>query len=76
MARKKPAGGAQPDRSPSRTIFARISPEMEEALNAYMQSLRPRPSITAVIEMALEDLLAGKGFWPSAGRARSNHERI
>lgn len=66
MAKKKPNGPGRPatGRKPTITIYARVRPELGEALEAYLASLRPRPTGTAVLEAALEDFLQGKGFWP------------
>lgn len=66
MAKKKPkgAGVPKPNRSPSYSLYARISPELGEALNRYVESLRPRPTLASALEMILEDALAKAGFWP------------
>lgn len=66
MAKKKLKGdGApKPNRSPSYSLYARISPELGEALNRYVDSLRPRPSLASVLEVFIEDALAKAGFWP------------
>jgi hypothetical protein len=37
---------------------------LSEALEAYLDTLRPRPTTTAIMITALEDFLAEKGFWP------------
>jgi hypothetical protein len=54
----------KPNRSPSRVVFARISPALGEALDRYIDSLRPRPTMTSVLEVMVEDYLKSKGFWP------------
>lgn len=64
MAKKKPKGGDKPTRAPNYTVFARISPELGEAFEAYIASLRPRPTATSVLEMFVEEGLAKVGFWP------------
>jgi hypothetical protein len=66
MAKKKPKGDGvpKPNRSPSYSLYARISPELGEALNRYVDSLRPRPSLASVLEVFIEDSLAKAGFWP------------
>jgi hypothetical protein len=61
---KKPRGRPATGRTPSITIFARVPPQLAEALEAYLDSLRPKPSTTAVVIAALEDFLQAKGFWP------------
>ncbi len=35
-------------------------------LEAYLASLRPKPTKTEVVEVALEDFLKSHGFWPPA----------
>lgn len=42
----------------------RLSAEMVAALEAFIESLDPPPSRTAVITSALRQYLEGKGFWP------------
>lgn len=61
---KKTRGRPATGRSPSVTIFARVPPQLAKAFEAYLESLRPKPSSTAVVIAALEDFLQGKGFWP------------
>lgn len=71
MGKKKPTDeGKKPHgRSPNYTVFARVPPELGEALEAYISSLRPRPSMTAVLTSFIEDGLAKVGFWPAGGSA-------
>jgi hypothetical protein len=38
-----------------------------EALDRAIEESRPRSNKTAIIEMLLEEWLAGKGLWPPAG---------
>ena len=65
MAKKKPGkAGESQGRSPSYTLFTRIPPELGAALEAYVKSLKPRPSITAAVETFLEECLTARGFWP------------
>jgi hypothetical protein len=61
---KKNPGRPATGRTPSVTIFSRVPPPLAEALEAYLDSLRPKPSTTAVVIAALEDFLQEKGFWP------------
>jgi hypothetical protein len=49
---------------PGDDLFARVPPPLAEALGAYLESLRPKPTTTAVVIAALEDFLEDKGFWP------------
>jgi hypothetical protein len=69
MAKKKSkSGGEKPNRSPSYTVFARIPPELGEAFEAYISSLRPKPTATAVLQVCIEEFLKEKGFWPKEGK--------
>jgi len=45
-----------------------VSPKLLEAIDAYIESLRPEPSRTAVWTVAMEDFLAAHGFWPPEGK--------
>lgn len=64
--RKKTGGKKRPPqgRSPSVTVFARVSPELGSALDAYIEGTRPRTDKTAVVALALEEYLTKVGFWP------------
>src|SRR5262249_25900156 len=63
-SRKSAAGRPATGRTPTTTLFARGPPELGEALDAYLDSLRPQPRPTAVVRVALEEYLRSKGFWP------------
>ena len=56
----------KPNRYPSRTVYARLSPALGAALDAFIASLRPEPTLASVLEMFIEDGLKQKGFWPPA----------
>ena len=47
-----------------RNINIWLEPELGEALDAYLGSLRLRPSTKTVVEVAIKDYLAAQGFWP------------
>lgn len=69
MTKKKPAprgeGSKKPQgRSPAYTVFARVPIQLGQALEAYVNSTRPRTDKAAVVEVALEDFLTKVGFWP------------
>jgi hypothetical protein len=62
MAKKK-----EPAKKPARTGRSTqlyMKQELADALTAYIEATRPRPTITAVLEMALENLLRDAGFYP------------
>ena len=48
----------------SYTIFLRVRPELGAAFDEYLESLRPKPTSTAAFEVALEEFLQARGFWP------------
>lgn len=56
--------GKQPNRSPSWTIYARIDPDLQEAVDRYIASQEYPPTIGRVVERALKDLLEKAGLWP------------
>lgn len=68
MDSKKPSGrkrGRKPTgRTPTVPLLARVSPSLAEALQRYIDEQRPAPSQNSVLETAIEDFLAAKGFWP------------
>ena len=45
-------------------IYAYIPPQLRKALNAYLENTRPNPSLTSAVEVALEEFLKERGFWP------------
>ena len=75
MARKKTTSDqsqpGKPNRRPSVTLFARVDPALGQAFNEYVDSLRPRTSTQAVLEMLIEQHLTQLGRWPTAGQAQS-----
>lgn len=64
MAKKPLKGDHKPNRSPAYTVFARIPPELGAALDAFVNSLRPKPTATSVLQVCIEEFLKQKGFWP------------
>ena len=68
MGRKKkppvPAA-ATPTNRTGKPVNVWIDPALHDALRAYLDSQRPRPTTTSVVEVALEDFLRTKGFWPA-----------
>jgi hypothetical protein len=68
MARKrhKPEQEPTPGR-PKRSgkpVQIYLSDELSDALDAYIEATRPKPTKTAAIEMAIEDMLRQAGNWP------------
>jgi hypothetical protein len=64
MARKQP----KPEKRgrTGKPIQVYLSDELSAALDAYVEATRPKSTKTAVIEMALEDLLRRSGDLPPA----------
>ncbi len=51
-------------RSPAYTLYARIDPELGAAFEDYINHTKPKPTNTSAVELALEEFLRDKGFWP------------
>lgn len=65
MSKKKPPGeGGAQKRSPAVTVYARLPPELGKAFNRHIDTLRPRASAQAVVEMLVERWLTEEGKWP------------
>lgn len=64
MAKKKPVQ-ATSNRT-GKPVNVWIEPALYAALKSYLDSQRPRPTTTSAVEVALEDFLRTKGFWPPA----------
>ncbi len=62
--KKRPRKGKSQGRSPSYPLFTRLPPELGAAFKAYVESLRPKPTDTSVLQMFIEDGLKARGFWP------------
>lgn len=66
---EKPGPGRPPaDEPKAKRVAFRLRADLERALVAYLDSLRPRPTDTSVMEVALEDFLRSKGFWSPPSR--------
>ncbi len=61
--RKKDKQAQKPNRTGKATSFY-MRDKLAAALEAYLDSLKPRPSAKGAIELALEEYLERKGFWP------------
>jgi hypothetical protein len=60
MGRKKPTPEETPHERPKRTgrpVQVYLSVELYDRVQAYLASARPKPSLTSMVETALEDLL-------------------
>lgn len=61
---KKPRGRPKNETKKTYSVFSRVSDALGTALDRYLGSQRPSPSVASVVEVALEDFLKEKGFWP------------
>jgi hypothetical protein len=42
----------------------RLPQDLWAAVEDYIAAQRPRPDLTEVLQVAVEDFLSAKGFWP------------
>lgn len=66
MAKKKPERGRPSGQRKSVAFQVRLPRPLAEALERYLDSLRPRPTATAAAVVAFEEYLTRVGFWPPA----------
>jgi hypothetical protein len=64
MSRPKKQPGRDRHREP-REVF-HLPPELREALAAYVASVEPATTRSAVVRLALQRFLTDVGFWPPA----------
>lgn len=62
-APKKPKQQRKPAKRQGTSHNVWLPDELTAALTAYIKATRPRPTVKATVEAALEDFLAAKGFW-------------
>jgi hypothetical protein len=63
VAKKKPKPVDEtPKPRPGYPVFARVREEIGETLERFFKSKRLPPTLTSVVEAALEDFLASEGF--------------
>jgi hypothetical protein len=67
MAKKRkksmPSTASRPRARAGRAVNVWITDELGAALDAYLAAARPSPTLTAVVEVALEEFLAQRGHW-------------
>jgi hypothetical protein len=68
--KRNTSGGDEPKKRPGYPVFARIDASLGEAIEAYLEAQRPKPTLTSLLEVAIEDFLRSKGFWPRAGDSK------
>ena len=61
---KKKPGKRKPPQRTGTPLFAYITPELEQALQKYLDETSPRVSKTAAIEAAVIEFLKLRGYWP------------
>jgi hypothetical protein len=64
-SKTKPAGKKRkpPNRS-GEPINVWVDPELRAALNAYVEEIEPRTTLTGAVELALKRMLTQAGYWP------------
>lgn len=76
VARKKNksgSAGSEPKPRSGYPIFARVDERLGVILEKYLAAQRPKPTITAVLETALEDFLRSHGYeLPSSSQEEGN----
>jgi hypothetical protein len=74
--KRKDASGNRGRKPPQRTgkpLNVWIASELRDALDAYVEGIRPKTTQTAVVSLILEDYLAKHGFWPPASSSTSTN---
>lgn len=62
---KKPMNAAVPQTRTGKPIRCWIDEELGKALDRFVNSHKFKPSITSVVELAIQEFLEQQGFWPS-----------
>jgi hypothetical protein len=63
MAKKK-SEQEKASRAKKYILYVTLPPALGQAFEAYLASTRPRTDKSAAAEVAMEDFLAPRGFWP------------
>ena len=71
---KRRPGRPSNETPPLPSISTRPYPELAAALDAFLQSVRPKTTTSAVLIAALEDYLTAKGFPPADYREQPESE--
>lgn len=67
MAKHKQGASRNPPNRSGEPLNVWLPTELMDAIRAYLASTSPRVSKTAAVEIAMQDFLRGKGFWPPPG---------
>lgn len=70
MSSHKKKRGRPPGRKPVYNAHVRIRMSLGEALDRYIDSVKPATTQRAVIELALERYLTEQRFWPPEGELK------
>lgn len=68
MASGLKAGEVRPDDRPGGYVGIWLGGDLCGAFERYLSTQRPRVSRTSAVEVALEEFLAKRGFWPDKGQ--------
>lgn len=63
-SKRKGKRGRPVGRTPSITVFARVRPEIGDVLHAHIESISPKTTLSAVVELAITQYLERHGLWP------------
>lgn len=70
VARKKPSSGGKRGRPSGRKetvpLYARVDPGLATVFKAYVDTIKPKTSDSAMIGLLIEQFLTDKGLWPPA----------
>lgn len=62
--KRKPGRPKAGGRKPAYVVYARIDPALGGAFDRFVSEARPRTDKTGGIELAIEELLRARGYWP------------
>ena len=52
------------NRTPAFVVYARIDEQLGKVLESHVNGIKPKTSLTAVVELAIEQYLERLGLWP------------
>jgi hypothetical protein len=70
MAKKKPTKLGRPTgRKATVPVYARVDPTLNEVWTGHIESLEPKTSSSAMIELLMKRYLREQGLWPPTARS-------
>jgi hypothetical protein len=54
----------KPPKRKGKPLYLYIDSSIRDALDAAVEEIEPRSSLTAIVEIAIKEWLRGKGRWP------------